>query len=375
MPPSVPRPAHSDHAPAPAPLLVTRDSALREHLQRLAAAAGASPQVCGEPGVALRAWSAAPVVLVGVDLADELAGLAPSRRGGVHLVAWEPAPDAAYRAALALGALDLLEVPRCDAWLADLLGDVGESVASRGLVVGVTAGAGGAGATTFAAALGQVASLSGPTLVVDVDQLGPGLDRVLGLEEHDGVRWDDLARTAGRLAGTALRDAVPHRQRLGVLSWRPGATSAPAADVLREVVAAARRGHDTVLLDLPRGPSRVTEEALARLDRLVVVVRPGLTGLASAARRCAWAAEFLPAGSAPLLVVRGTPLDGSRVEQALGRPVLLSMGEQRGVAEAVDLGLGPVRTRRGALARAAAETLDLLAVRGRVGPPGSAAAA
>jgi hypothetical protein len=43
-------------------------------------------------------------------------------------------------------------------------------------------------------------------------------------------------------------------------------------------------------------------------------------------------------------------------------PVLATMGEQRGLAEAIDLGLGPVRTRRGPLGRAAAEVLARLAL-------------
>jgi hypothetical protein len=41
-------------------------------------------------------------------------------------------------------------------------------------------------------------------------------------------------------------------------------------------------------------------------------------------------------------------------------PVLAEMGEQRGLAESIDLGLGPVRSRRSALGRAAAEVLDQL---------------
>ena len=62
-------------------------------------------------------------------------------------------------------------------------------------------------------------------------------------------------------------------------------------------------------------------------------------------------------------MVRGHGVPVREVEQATGLPAAWTMGEQRGLAEAIDLGLGPVRSRRGPLARAAAEALAELACR------------
>jgi hypothetical protein len=45
------------------------------------------------------------------------------------------------------------------------------------------------------------------------------------------------------------------------------------------------------------------------------------------------------------------------VGRLVGAPVLLRMPDQRGLAEAIDVGLGPVRSHRGPLGRAAAEAL------------------
>jgi hypothetical protein len=45
------------------------------------------------------------------------------------------------------------------------------------------------------------------------------------------------------------------------------------------------------------------------------------------------------------------------VAALVGAPVLAMMADQRGLAEALDLGLGPVRSRRGPLAAAARELL------------------
>ncbi len=368
-PRSQPVPAETEPAHRAPPLLLTRDPVLREHVLRLAAAAGSAPRPCEEPSVALRAWAGAAVVLVGADAAAEVAALAPARREAVRVLGWGPATDEVYRSALGIGASEVLELPRADATLAELLTDPGEHAAPRGLVIGVVGGCGGAGASTFAAALGQVASQQGRVVVLDADPLGPGLDRLLGLDDRPGVRWEDLGASTGRLGGRALRDAVPRRGRLGVLTWQAGASGpAPAAEpapaVAREVLHAARRGHDTVVVDLPRTGGAVAADLAARVDHVVLVGRPGLGAAAATVRLCARLEAQLPAGTTPLLLVRGSPLDADRLQRATGLPLLLPMGDQRGLAEAVDLGLGPVARPRGTLGRAARECLGLLAVRG-----------
>ena len=57
------------------------------------------------------------------------------------------------------------------------------------------------------------------------------------------------------------------------------------------------------------------------------------------------------------LVVRGTGAEPGRVSELVGAPVVASMADQRGLAEALDLGLGPVRSRRGPLVAAARQVL------------------
>ncbi len=279
-------------------------------------------------------------------------------------MAWAPVPDHAYRGAIELGARHVLEVPRCDDHLAALLADLDDQSPEPGLVVGVLAGCGGAGASVFAAALAASAAAEGSCLAVDLDPLGPGLDRVTGLDEEAGVGWDDLARTAGRLGAAALREAVPRRDGLGVLTWGAGTAVEPEPSVVREALAAARRGHDLVVVDLPVAPGPAARETLARLDHLVVTTRPGVLAAAATLRRCALAGQLVPDGVAPVLVVRGSPVDAARLERATGASVLVSMSPQRGLDEHLDLGLGPLRRRRGALARAAHEALALLHVRG-----------
>ena len=341
-----------------APLIVTRDQSLLDELLRLAAAAGAGPDVAAHVGAALRGWGAAPLVLVGADVAEEMARISPARRPRVYVVAWGAVPDEMFRVALQVGAESVAQLPRSEGWLTELLTDLGDAEADEGLVVGVTGGSGGAGATTFACALGQVAARTGRAVVVDTDPLGPGIDRVLGLEDRHGVRWDGLCQTTGRLSARSLREALPRREGLGALTWHAGPPGTLQAFAVREVLSAARRGHDLVVVDLPRTADPLVDEIAARCDRLLVVVVPTVAGVASAVRACA----RHPDPTTVRLVVRGTGVDPVAVTRATGIPVLARMTDQRGLAEAIDLGLGPVRSRRGSLGRAATEVLGQLSL-------------
>ena len=338
-------------------LIITRDETLLEDLLRLAAAAGVTPEVAPDQVAALRSWAAASLVLVGADLAAEVARSRPVRRPGVHVVAAGAVPDRLFRTALAVGAESVVGLPSSEEWLVESLTDAADDQPVRGRTIGVVGGSGGAGATTFACALGQVAARSGPTLVVDLDPLGPGADRVLGLEAIEGVRWDALGTTTGRLSGRALREAVPRRNGLGVLTWEPGPHRDLSAFAVREAVSAAQRGHETVVLDLPRRRDDLLDEVVARCDGVLVVVAPTVSGVSSAARLCHAFADR----TALRLVLRGGGADPADVARVVGVPVLAEMTDQRGLGEAIDLGLGPVRSRRGPLGRASSAVLGQLA--------------
>jgi secretion/DNA translocation related CpaE-like protein len=327
------------------PLFVTADQTLLDELLRLAAAAGVTPEVAPDPATALRSWAMAPLVVVGVDQAGPLARIDPGRRPRVHIFALGPVPDEMFRIAVVLGAEAVDELPRSESWLVETLTDLGDTGARRGLVVGVVGGSGGAGATTLACALGQTAAGSGDAVVIDCDPLGPGIDRVLGMEAQDGFRWDALCQTTGRLSARSLREALPRRGPLGVLSWYAGASGNLQAFAVREALSAARRGHDAVVVDLPRSPDALVDEVASRCDLLVVVVLPTVAGVASATRLCA----RFPDHPGLRLLVRGDGLEPREIARVTGVGVVTAMRDQRRLAEAIDLGLGPVRSSRGPL--------------------------
>jgi secretion/DNA translocation related CpaE-like protein len=334
------------------PLLATSDHALADELARLAAAAGAEVAVAATAAEVLQAWSIAPLVLLGADVAPAVVGLAPPRRPGVQVVAWTPAPTGTFRDALLLGAERVVELPTGAELVAELLTDLDEVGRGEGALLGVVGGSGGSGATTLACGVAQVAAAHGPTLLVDLDPLGPGCDRVLALDDVPGARWDSLGSASGRLSGRSLREAVPRRDLLGVLAWPPGGPCGIDPGAVREALSAGRRGHDLVVVDLPRSGELVAE-TVARCALVALVVVPSPTGVAAAAR---WVSA-LPDPGRVRLVVRGHHADPRRVAGLLGAPVLTTMADQRGLAESLELGLGPVRSRRGPLAAAARELL------------------
>jgi secretion/DNA translocation related CpaE-like protein len=335
-----------------APLLVSGDPLLVADVQRLCAAAGVVPEVVRDPAQAMRLWTRAPLVLVGEDRAAALAASYPPRRQRVHVLGRAPVGDALFRDALGLGAESVAGLPASETWLVELLTDVGDGGAAPGVVIGVVGGSGGAGATVFAAVLAQMATVAGRVLLVDADPIGAGIDRVLGLEGADGIRWDSMLQTTGRLSSRSLREALPRADRLSVLTWPTDRPASLQAFAMREVLSAGRRGFDAVVVDLPRHRDAVIDEAISRCDHVVLVSTLTVPGVSAAAR----VAHRLPdATPARHLVTRGSRAGVSpeSVSRLLRMPLLAAMGDQRGLDESINLGAGPARSRRGTLARAA----------------------
>lgn len=351
------------------PLLVTADEQLLDALLRLAAAAGATPQVATDVVSARRSWSVAPLVVLGADLTAAAVAAGMPRRPTVAVVSATPADDELWRDAVAVGAEQVLVLPDAAEHLLALLGDGGGGGGRRAASVAVVGGCGGAGASTLAAALALAAAERGlPALLVDADPLGGGIDLVVGREDVAGLRWPDLASASGRLSAPALRQALPQAEHcLSVLSWgREELPSVPAAS-MRAVVQAGQRGHDVVVVDLPRRFDAACEEALIRVDQVLVVLPAQVRAVASANRVVAALRPLSPHLAA---VVRGpgpTGLDGVLVAESLRVPLAAEMRSERGLAESLDLGLGPLRRRRSPLRVCA---LDLLAWLGAGGSTG-----
>lgn len=327
-------------------VVATTDEALIHDAQRWCAAVAAEPRIARTPADARRQWRGAAAVIVGADLAPALTDGPLPRRDGVLMVAEESA--AALRSAVSLGARAVLR-PGDDAAAMEVLATV---VDGRGeaCVLSVVGAVGGAGATTIAALLARLASEHGhQTLLLDADPLGGGIDLVLGAEKAPGLRWSGIGG-GGRLPSDGLVAALPAQDRLSFLTWcredPPGAALPPVGAVL----AAAARGFDVIVADVPRHLSPVGAEVVAASVLTVLVVPEDVRGIAAAGRVCA-AAPGTSAGFA-LLTVAGS-LGPDPVGDALGLPVLARWRSDRRIGVAVDRGHGPQPTRQAVCAATA----------------------
>ena len=338
------------------PLLLTRDRALVDEVARLSAAAGVRPDVYDDPLAALAAWPRAPLVLVGADLVDEVAAARPAtaRRGarrGLDPDGRRLPGRAGHRRRHGRGAARRARPgwSTCSPTPRRRRGAGGPS--------GVIGGAGGAGASTFACALGQVAAPRGPDAGRRHRPARARASTGCSVSSRcAGVRWGDLASSSGRLGARSLREAVPRSAGgLGVLTWAPGAVLEPDATVVREAVAAAQRGHDLVVLDLARHGTALVDELVARCDRLLVVRAGDPRGrrVDGPAPRPASAAR--PGRRWPCVgaASRGTTSSGPPACRSPSRCPSSGACSRRSTSAS-----GPVRHHRVPLARAARQVLE-----------------
>ncbi len=338
-------------------LALVGDAAIRDDVDRVAAAAGLPVVHASDPS-SRKVWPSAVAVLLDVAAARRCAHRALPRRGRVVLLVRSEPRATDFQAAIAVGAQHVITLPAHDAALMAELSDAAEAsrdTGRRGAVVGVIAGRGGAGASVFATALAQT---SPHALLIDADPWGGGIDLVLGSESETGLRWPDLAMQGGRLSYTALRDALPQRRGVSVLSGSRTGCDIDAAP-LGAVIDAGSRGGATVICDLPRRSTGAVETVLEAADLVVVMAPADVRSCAAAAAIVPWVSAVNPNAG---VVVRGPSPGGLRsadVAKIVGLPLLAAMRAQPGVADALECG-GLRLRRRSPLAAAARRVLAVL---------------
>ena len=314
-------------------LLVTGFDVLRSEVERIVAAAGGELRVVADATEAAPFWDSAAAVLVGSDVRE----LPPRRRAPEVLVGLSGEGDSLWHLAAALGAERVAVLPDAAAWLAEYLSRA-DSPEAGGLVVGLTGGCGGAGATTAAIWIAQAAAgLGARVLLVDGDSWGGGLELALAAEETAGLRWPDLADARGSINPEQLADALPVAGGFSFLSW-PGSRDRSAAvepGTVAGVLDAARRGYELVVVDIGRGAEPLRNFAWD-CDRLLLVVPAQLKAAVATARILQ---ELPPVETS--LVVRGKPgtaLDAGLIADSVGLPLQAVLPEVRGTAGAAEQG-------------------------------------
>lgn len=344
-------------------LALVEDPALNSDLDRIAAAAGLQIVRTSDPS-SRRVWTSAAAILVDAAAALRCAARGLPRRARVLLISGAVPGQADWEAAVAVGAQQIVTLPAqahdLMAELADAA-EAGRETGARGPVVAVLGGRGGAGASVFATAVAQAAPES---LLIDGDPWGGGLDLVLGSETEPGLRWPDLSLAGGRVNFPALRDALPRRRGVSVLSGSrvlSGDETSNDVDAapLGAVIDAGSRGGVTVVCDAARRPTAATEVALAAADLVVLVTPADVRSCAAAAATAKWVTAGNPNTG---VVVRGPAPGGLRpvdVARIVGLPVLAAMRPQPGIETLLERGGLPSRP-RSPLARAARAVLAVL---------------
>jgi secretion/DNA translocation related CpaE-like protein len=333
------------------PLVISADEDLLDDLIRLAAVTGVVLDVAADVGAGLRRWATAPLVFVGSDVVGALAAADPPRRQDVAVVGRCLDASAFWGSALALGAEQVLSLPDDEQRVVARTSAGTDAATPRAVTIGVVGGRGGAGASTLAAALAVTATRRRCTaFLVDADPLGGGVELVLGLEDRVGMRWPDLAATAGRVSPVALRSALPSAGGLVVLSWDRSDLLAVPAAAMGSVLRAARRAADVVVVDLPRHRDEATTEALSRCTTVLLVVPAEVRAVGAASR----VACLVSGTTADVRVVVRRPapagLDGRTVADALGLPLAGELAAEPRLGAMLEQGKPPAGRGKGPLA-------------------------
>ncbi len=323
-------------------------ASLRVDVDRVAAAAGMRVVHAAEPS-SPKVWTGASAVVVDVESARRCLDFALPRRPRVYLVGHDAPTLDEWQTAMAVGVQAVLTLPAEEAQLVKELSDAAEVVRAerRGPVVAVVGGRGGAGASVLATALALTAR---EPLLVDVDPWGGGIDLLLGSESEPGLRWPDVALHGGRVSYSALRDALPSRRGVTVLSAgrNPSGIDATA---LTAVIDAGCRSGTTVVCDVPRRESAAAEAALEVADLVVLVTTADVRGCAATGAVGVWLRALNPNVG---VVVRGPAPGGlrpSEVAAVAGLVLLAAMRPQHQLAAALEHG-GLILRPRSPLARA-----------------------
>lgn len=334
-------------------LTLVGDPELAGHVDRVAAAAGAGVLRLTDP--ARRVWLAAAAVLLDESAARQCAARGLPRREGVLLLVTGEPSTSVWSAAVQVGAQHVYCLPGQEAELVSTLSGAAEKgtrSALPGRVIVTVPGRGGGGASVFATA---VALCAGDALLLDLDPCGGGLDLLLGVESRPGPRWRDLRTQAGRLSWTAVRDALPGRDGVSVLSATRAYHDIDAA-LFASIADAGRRGGTTVVCDVPRqfGPAAV--HALELADLVAVVTCCEVRGIAAAS---AVTGMVRGLNRNVGLVVRGPAPGGLSVHDAVevvGAPLVAAMRPEPMLARRLEQG-GLCLRRRSPLTAAARTVL------------------
>jgi secretion/DNA translocation related CpaE-like protein len=330
-------------------LLLGRDPDLVDHVLALASAAELTVDVRPEVQPAAQVWKRTPLVIVCTDLLAEAAAATLPARPGTVVFGLMTAEG--WRHAFDLGAEQVVEPPGEPGWLGQAAAGGEDHLHPAGRVVGVVGCRGGAGASVFACALAVAATRRRMTpYLLDLDPLGCGLGVLLGADEVEGLTWDQVRSGSGRIPVRSLESAVPRVAGVALVGWPDDGASGLDAGVAAAVVDTSRHCAPVTIVDLGLAHAAHQLEALARCDRVFMIV-PADVRSVRAAKRCT---ARLTADAFEIVVRGPNPggVTGADVAQAVGVPVIAAVAAERGLDARLERGEAPGARRRSPLGRA-----------------------
>lgn len=153
-------------------------------------------------------------------------------------------------------------------------------------IIGILGAVGGVGTSTFAAALAWFLREKNPILL-DGSMRSGGLDLLLGLEEKEGARWEDINFDAGDLNPQDVRAALIQEKGLSLLTHARGAVDyaqSPAQDIppsLNKALRTLSADNSLIICDLSY-EEYCFREIFAQLDMLILLVPLEVRAVASA---------------------------------------------------------------------------------------------
>jgi secretion/DNA translocation related CpaE-like protein len=347
------------------PVVLTTDPELLDQVLALAAVAGVEPQVLADTSALRAEWSAASMVVIDVESAPRIAGLALPQRTELYLVGDRHSRDELSRWSVQLGAA-VVTLPDGATWLSTAMAERGNRPRNGARLVALVGGAGGVGCSTVTAGLAFVADRLGwRTLLLDCDPLGGGIDLLMGAERIEGLRWPQLATASGEIGD--LGGQLPQIDGLDILSMARNASSGadrsradPGRDQMASVLSSASRSYDLIVADLPRALGEGSLEVFGRAHHVVLIVPATVRGIAASRRM---SADVMALGASPVVLVRqlrGAGIASEAVAAGLGLPMVGVIADETGLRLGAERGDPPGRSARSPMSRLCRQLLDHL---------------
>jgi len=238
----------------------------------------------------------------------------------------------------------------------------------NGRLIVVAGSRGGAGTSCLAAALANaVQSKTQRAVLVDLCEGSAGLEVLLGIEGEPGARWPEIEAARGEINGNELMLALPQWQGVPVLSVSRRHPGALPDEVVLDVCAGLLRSGAIVVLDIPGAAAwtPATRALIIDADQVLITTPDSTVGLAGAVALALAIDQLKPGRGDPdkpeevqqfrrrrlpkadqAIALRSRP--GSRVAESdvtelVGLPVMVRFRDDRNLATALELGMGPAK--------------------------------